>query len=461
MGMFLSFLGGAAEQFTEDLKELEKNAKAEATLKTKALYENYAEVLKQNRKLEGDLKNDIAFVKAYKPDATEDQISAIVFNRPVMEALKKNFSEGATDTKAFDLTTFTGLANQNASPFTAAQRVEAYLKIPKAQEAVDTTTKEMGMFDKIGASKLKSAQTQTAAALGVSIEQMQGAVGFKPTTPELGAKFDMTMLNKPKTMDKITDEAQRDLLTAQESGNATAITTAETKLKMIKTVKDATSSESEKFNNRLAKLKTDAMSDDPNVRSAANKELAKEWDLEKRRKQATKIEGEGESKVPRLGTLNSVAGIAAANAISAKYGQQVKEGKIAITMGANGEVDIRPMVTDINLRKQITQDAERAASQALSLYVKDGVPINDEVATVLKRFKVATEFAGESPNALPVDQGQPKPARITPPAAAPTQPTQAPANVATLRELANDAISRGADVKAVKARFKQQTGQEL
>lgn len=458
MSLFLSFLGGAAEQFTDTLKETEKTAKAEAALRIKALTENYAEVVKSNRELQSQLKADVDFIKAYKPDATEDQIAAIVFNRPVMEAVKKNFKEGTVDPKAFDLITFTGLSNQNQSPFTAAQRIESYLKLPKATKEVDAVAEGTGFFDRFTAEKRKSAETQMTAALGVSMEELRGAKGFVPTAPNLGATFNMTMLNKPKTMTELTDKAQRELLEAEQSGNPTAIESAKTRLKLIDSVKDVTASESQKFNDRLAKLKSDAIGDDPAKRNEANRELEKIWALEKRQKEMTKTAGEreGESKVPRLGTLNTVAGLAAANAISAKYGQQVKEGKIAITMGANGEVDIRPMVTDIALRQQITRDAERAATQSLSLYIKDGVPINNEVATVVNRFKVATEFAGEEAPKAGAGQ-QTAPARITPPAQAPA----AGANIATLRQQANDAISKGADAAAVRARFKQQTGQEL
>lgn len=469
MSLFLSFLGGAAEQFTDTLQESAKTAKAEAALRIKALTENYQEVLKNNGKLQNDLKADVDFIKAYKPDATEDQISAIVFNRPVMEAVKKHFKDNPEAAKDFDITTFTGLTNQNASPFTAAQRIQSYLKLPKAAKEVDTVAEGTGFFERIAGKQRKSAETQMAAALGVSMEELRGAKGFMPTAPDLGATFNMSMLSKPKTMNEITDKAQRDLLDAEQTGNPTAIEFAKTRLKLIDGVKDVTASESQKFNDRLAQLKNDAISDDPAKRNAANRELEKIWALEKRQKEMTKTAGEreGESKVPRLGTLNTVAGLAAANAISAKYGQQVKEGKIAITMGANGEVDIRPMVTDIALRQQITRDAERAATQSLSLYIKDGVPINNEVATVINRFKVATEFAGEEAPKAGAGQ-QAAPARITPPAGASAQPArpaaQAPAtgaNIATLRQQANDAISKGADPTAVRARFKQQTGQEL
>lgn len=464
MSLFLSFLGGAAEQFTDTLQDSAKTAKAEAALRVKALTENYKEVLENNGKLQNDLKADVDFIKAYKPNATEDQISAIVFNRPVMQAVKKHFQENPEAAKDFDLITFTGLANQNASPYTAAQRIESYLKLPKATKEVDAVAEGTGFFERVASKQRKSAETQMTAALGVSMEELRGAKGFRPTAPEIGATFDMTMLAKPKKMSDLTDKAQVDLLEAKQSGNPTAIKSAQTRLELIDSVKDAMSSDQEKFNNNLARLKTDATGTDPVKKAAAEKELAKIWALEKKQKEATKTAGErdSESKVPRLGTLNTVAGAAAADAISAKYGKQVKEGTIAITRGADGSVNIVPLVTDVNLRKAIVQDAERAATQALSLYIKDGVPINDEVATAINRFKVASQFAAEEVVA-PQKPNASRPAPLPVPGAAPT-PSQAPAasaNIATLRQQANDAIAKGANPDAVKARFKQQTGQEL
>lgn len=465
MSLFLSFLGGAAEQFTDTLQDSAKTAKAEAALRVKALTENYKEVLENNGKLQNDLKADVDFIKTYKPNATEDQISAIVFNRPVMQAVKKHFQENPEAAKDFDLITFTGLANQNASPYTAAQRIESYLKLPKATKEVDAVAEDAGFFERVASKQRKSAETQMTAALGVSMEELRGAKGFKPTSPDVGATFDMTMLAKPKKMTDLTDKAQVDLLQAKESGNPTAIKSAQTRLELIDSVKDSMSSDQEKFNNNLARLKTDATGNDPVKKAAAEKELAKIWALEKKQKEATKTAGEreGESKVPRLGTLNTVAGAAAADAIAAKYGKQVKEGTIAITRGADGSVNIVPLVTDVNLRKAIVQDAERAATQALSLYIdKNGVPINDEVATAINRFKVASQFAGEEV-AAPQKADAARPTALPVPGAAPT-PSQAPtasANIATLRQQANDAITKGANPDAVKARFKQQTGQEL
>jgi hypothetical protein len=467
MSLFLSFLGGAAEQFTDTLQESAKTAKAEAALKMKALTENYKEVLKNNGKLQNELKEDALFIRNMKSDATEDQISAIVFNRPVMEAVKKHFKDNPEAAKDFDLTTFTGLTNQNASPYTAAQRIEAYLKLPKAAKEVDQVAEGTGLFERVAGKQRKAAETQMAAALGYSVEELRRAEGFVSASPDMaakdiGAKFDMSMLGNPKKMADIVDKAQMDLLEAKQSGNDTAIKSAQTRLELVDSVKDAMSSDTEKFNNKLARLKTDSIGNDPAKKAAADKELARIWALEKRQKESTKTAGEreGESKVPRLGTLNTVAGAAAADAITAKYGRQVKDGTIAITRGADGSVNIVPLVTDINLRKQIVQDAERAATQSLSLYIKDGVPINDEVATAINRFKVASQFAGEEVPVQP-KAGAAKPTALPPPAAAPAQAPAASTNIATLRQQANDAITKGANPDAVKARFKQQTGQEL
>ena len=243
MGMFLSFLGGAAERFTETMQETEKTAKAEALLKTKALYEGYAEVVKQNRKLESELKADATFIKSNVPNITEDQVTALVFNRPVMEMLKKKVTDGELNPKEVDFNTLTGIANQNASGFTAAERIEAYLKLPKAAKAVEADVKGMGFFDRVAAEKRRDAETQTAASLGVSMETLRGAQEYRPSAPNVGAKFDLAQLVKKPEFKDIKDRVQVDLNTAMQSGDEAKIKQATEALARIVSVEEQSRTE--------------------------------------------------------------------------------------------------------------------------------------------------------------------------------------------------------------------------
>ena len=301
MSLFLSFLGGAAEQFTESLKESEKTAKAEAALRTKALYEGYAEVVKNNRKLESDLRADVDFVKSFKPDATEDQISAIVFNRPVMEAVKKHFKDNPEAAKDFDITTFTGLTNQNASPFTAAQRIESYLKLPKATKEVDTVADGTGFFDRVAGKQRKSAETQMAAALGVSMEEMRGARGFVPTAPDLGAKFDMGLLNKPKELKQVKDKVELAMNDAMETGDEAKIDKASKDLARIVAIEEKSKTEKKTEAQIQSDMITQIQSEtDPNKAKLLTQQL-------RQRQFLAKTLGEGKGKGDEVTTNNLIS----------------------------------------------------------------------------------------------------------------------------------------------------------
>lgn len=427
MGLFLSFLGGASERFTEVMQETEKTAKAEAALSTKALYEGYSEVVKQNRKLESELKADVSFLKSLNPNATEDQISAMVFNRPVMEMLKKKIEAGDVNPAQIDFDTLTGISKQNTSQFAAAERVDSFLKLPKATQQVQQTVEGLGFFDRVAVDKRRAAEKQAGAAYGVSVEDMKAAMKYERVLPDVGARFDLSVLAKPEKMEDRVNKAQVAYDDALQSGNPTAIESAKVRLDMIKENKDLMSSETEKFNNNLARLKRDSIGNDPIAKAAADKELARIWALEKREREAKKTSGEkaAESRVPSLGTLNSFTGAAVADAITSKYGKQVKDGTIAIVREGDG-VRIVPLMTDAATRQKIAEDQVRAATQALSLYIdKNGVPINNDVASAINRYKVAAQFSTEEgpPPTTPA-QRRPAPPKIPmKPAAAPATPT--------------------------------------
>lgn len=327
MSLFLSFLGGAAEQFTDTLQESAKTAKAEATLRMKALTENYQEVLKNNGKLQKDLKDDVDFIKAYKPDATEDQISAIVFNRPVMEAVKKHFKDNPEAAKNFDVATFTGLTNQNASPFTAAQRIESYLKMPKAAKEVDSVAEGTGFFDRVAGKQRKSAETQIAAALGVSMEELRGAKGFVPTAPDVGARFDLAQLVKKPEFKDIKDRVQVDLATAMESGDDAKVKQASEALARIVTVEERSRTEKKTEQQIQSDLITQIQqATDPKQKQQLTNQL-------RQRQVLAKLPGEGKSDADKISQSNLI--VAATKTRDAILADTLPPGSFVVNVDPN------------------------------------------------------------------------------------------------------------------------------
>jgi hypothetical protein len=186
--------------------------------------------------------------------------------------------------------------------------------------------------------------------------------------------------------------------------------------------------------------------------------LARIWELERREAEAKKIRGDdGEGKVPNLSTLNTFTSAAVGRALAAKYGDLVKSKQLAIIEKPDGSTGFSYVGTDAAVRRGILDLQASAAQSALSLYTDSkGMPINRDVASVLNSFKAPAQIQEAAP-------ATPAPAApALPPSSSGGRPAAAPqVNIQEERRKANAAISGGADSAAVKARFKQATGQDL
>jgi len=299
MGLFLSFLGGAAEQFTETLKESEKTAKAEAALRTKALYENYAEVVKSNRKLESDLKADVAFLQGLNPNISQEQVSALVFNRPVMDMIKKKIEAGEVNPKELDFATLTGITEQNANPITATQRIESMFKIPKATAAVETAMPK-GFFEGVSARQQKAAEAQMSAALGVSMEELRGARGFVPTAPKVDGQINLEQLMKKPDFKNIKDNAQVALVNALNTGDEEKIKAATENVARIVSVEE----QSQNKDKTEPQIQSELISKiqaatDPKEKQLLTNQL-------RQRQVLAKLPGEGKSDADKISQSNLI-----------------------------------------------------------------------------------------------------------------------------------------------------------
>jgi hypothetical protein len=102
----LAFAGGAAKGFTTEVDKAEEEARVRAIESTKMLYTNYAAVKKENKTQEAEAGYVIGKIKAYYPDATEDQLYAIAMNKPVADDLVKKLDSKEYDPDSFNLNSF-------------------------------------------------------------------------------------------------------------------------------------------------------------------------------------------------------------------------------------------------------------------------------------------------------------------------------------------------------------------
>jgi hypothetical protein len=291
----------------------------------------------------------------------------------------------------------------------------------------------MNFFDRIrkGASDRAGtkAEEQTAKAMGVSIEQLRGASEFKRPALNTGAEFDMAKFQKEKGYDEREKDAKLALLKAEQSGDAKAIGVAKADIMIFGKIKETLTSEQQQFANKTADIKNRYMFGSPEERKAAKPEYDKlmaDVRAEALAKKVTK-DGEGEGKIPALGTLNTFTSASVARAVAAKHGDLIKTKQLAIVEKADGSVGIDYIGDNETLRRQILETQATAAKNALSLYTDaKGQPFNRDVASVLNSYTSIV------PSVVRTD-GSATPAAAGPqPTAKPTASTPAAKSTSTI-----------------------------
>lgn len=471
MGLFLSFLGGAAAGFSEEVEKSEKEAKAYAAMATKSLYEQKIENDKANAELNKAMQADRDFVLANKPDATPDQIQALLSNPEVMK--KYRAYDNPTDV---DLNNLIKIAKTNPSVAVAAENVESFPELQnKAKEVLSTIQKKRtglgGFIDTLGERAGGTAAAQTATALGTTMEALQGSKRLARPTSD--ATFDMTVFKAPETFAKVEDKAKVALLNANKSGDPGKIAEAEANIKQLKVVDTQFTDAQKQFANESAQIRKDYLFGTTEQRAAAKPKYDKLMADLQAEARAKKIgEDSGESKVPTLGTLNAFAGSAASRVVSAKYGNLLTNKQLALVEKPDGSTDFRYTGDDAALRKEINLTAYNAAKNALSMYTDaKGNPATRDVASVLNSYAATVQPVVKREGALstePTEPASPPPSLVTRPAAPAPAPAPAPVvapagkvDVNAARADATAAIGKGANRAAVAAEFKKQTGQDL
>jgi hypothetical protein len=466
MGFNLSsFAGGFAEAAVEDIQKERKLAELRGTEAVKNLYTNYKTVVEDNKKKEAELVNNINILKTYDPTATESELYAVATSAPVMTSITDYIKKDGFDAQSFKLGNFAKVVNDNSSTATALERVKMLSVLPTA--ARDTITKQLepssgniirDMLSKSSSSAKEKAMIEQAQALGVPLERLKAAQGFVRPVDTVNATYDMSKLRPPKTFAQQEDEAKAKILLATKNNDPTATRLAQADLAIVNSIKDSMSSEQVKFSERIVTLKNASLNGTPEEKKRADTELLRIWELERREAEAKKVRGDdGEGKVPNLSTLNTFTGAAVGRALAAKYGDLLKSKQLAIIENADGSTRFSYVGTDATTRKAILDLQASAAQTALSLYTDSkGMPINRDVASVLNSFKAPAQMQEAAPTT-------PAPAApALPPSSSGGRPAAAPqVNIQEERRKANAAISGGADSAAVKARFKQATGQDL
>lgn len=471
MGFNLSAFGaGFAEAAVEDMQRNRKLAELRGTEAVKSMQLNYKKVIEENKAREGDLVENLNLLKTYDPSATESELYAIATKAPVMNQITSLIKDKQFDPATFKLSNFVKVAEENVTS-TALDRIKLLSVIPTiAKETIAEEIKPSGNIfaDMVsrGASKAKEkAMLEQAQAVGIPLEKLRAAQSYIRPSAEVNAVVDMSKLRPAKTFVEQEDASKVAMLNAIKNNDPVAENLARADQFTFKLIKDNMTSEQTKFTEKIVNLKNASLNGTPQEKKAADAELAKVWELERRENEAKKVRGDdGEGKVPALGTLNTFTSAAVGRAIAGKYGDLVKSKQIAMIEKPDGGVSISYIGTDNAVRNSIMATQTAAAKSALSLYTdRNGQPINRDVASVLNSFTVPAQSQDVTTPAAPAAPTLPRAGGLgSAPAGRNAAPAAAPAiDVQAERAKANAAIGRGANAAAVAQRFKQTTGQDL
>jgi hypothetical protein len=300
-----SFGTGFAKAASENFAKEEEDAKALGAAHVKSMYDNYATVVKENRTLSNDIKDKINIVKGFAPDASNDQLVALAQDRGILDMLTTRLKEKDFDPLGFDINNFVKVAGQSGSKLSAEDRINELFTIPSAvnsaSRAFTSLTPEgevkespsfLSNFDPValaargGEKQAKISAEKTAAALGVPLEKLQGAMGYKRGTQSSGAEYSLVELKPNKTLDQSLDDAAVKLAAAQKDGDPEKIKMAKANLSNFKTVKDTLSDDQQQWANNIARLKGLQIKGTPSQKEAATNELDAIFAAERKAKQA-------------------------------------------------------------------------------------------------------------------------------------------------------------------------------
>jgi len=455
----LAFAGGAATAIEEKMDASEKEAKTFAMASTKNMYEKYLKKVEEDKKLVSEASNDMELIKSNYASMsggktfTPEQLEQIASSPANRKFLVEAINSGKVNFNNLDPEQMVKIVTTNASPDVARDRLDQALKLDttlKTQLTEKSTDKQMGFFDRIGERAGKSAAQRTALALGTTVEEMQAKLAEK--RPEATAKFDFSGMKKPDTYESLKDTAQVNYVKAVKGGDKATIENAAIELAVFQSMEAKVPTKQAEWSEQKIKLANRVIKGGKDGKEA-QAELDKMVEVEARevRQKHVKPAGEGEGKVPALGTLNSFARDAGSRAVEAVHGKQLGK-ELSRTQMPDGTISLQYIGDNPEFAAQVENTRRTAAMKALSLYPAD----SRDVQAVLKTYEPVSAAPAIAEPAVPAKPALP----VIAPKNAPA--TAAPKlSIGQERATALDAIRQGANEAAVKKRFKETTGQDL
>lgn len=454
MSMFTSFLGGFATQAVASMEQEEKDARAIAAAQTKAMYENYAKVKEENRKLADGLKENISIIKAYAPNATEDQLFETAKDPAAMSALTQAIKDKTLDPSSFDINQFVTVIKGNESSASALDRVNQLVALPKLAKKKEEESAQASQAEGLGfslnkllkpdlAKATRGQAERTALAYGKTLDELQAASEYVKPEMTSNAKFDMSVLNRPDFANR-KNKVLNDLADAQQSGDPVKIDAAVKSASAIKAAEltlavDKNMTEADIQTGLITRINA---SKDPREKSALISEL-------RTRQQLQKLPGEGGEKVSQANLLAVAKGT-----VNSALAYSLPPG--SFNVDAQGNM----VPKDLSSAKEYRKGYKIGLEAAIDQMTTNGVPKGQMEKNAL--LSVGVRFDQQGKAVVPEELNAPAaPAKSLPKGSKTETPAAAAATSNPEADRAYAAIKAGKDPAAVRAKYKELTGKEL
>jgi hypothetical protein len=428
MSKLLSFLGGAAKGFIEEVDKSEKYGRETALAQMKQLAENYEKTREENSKLTNELKGVEQWTKTvYGNDATPEQIAFLQGNPVAFEALKK-----LDNPTKFRLNDIISIVSGNESKAVGAQRVA---ELPELTDKVSKAIKSKGFF----AREFEAAETRAASTaerqfertFGTSAETMRAALPMQ--RPSVEGTFDMAkVLEKtPSSVEDMVKAAAVARVQAKQKFGEDSV-----EYKTANETFTSLSGEIEKTDKgldaRANRLNIAILDEtDPAKKKALQSELKITQQAIKQHKEATTTRAErGDDKPKTYGVIS--------RSVDDFVNTRMREDKgfdwrkyvdfKTFTDPATGQTITsrtqKANLSDEQQRELFAKERELTAQALVTNgYVVNGKPRYNEVAEIMNNRGITPQSFGAAP---------PAPAAPAAPAAPTPAPTTAPATPAAI-----------------------------
>jgi hypothetical protein len=216
-----AFAGGFASALSEDIEQEEKLATLRGKQGATDMYENYKKVIADNRKIQNELKTNIDIISSYDQSATPAELAALASNKHVMDRLLSRVKEPDFDASQFRVADIVNVAKDNSTS-TALERLSSMYTLPVSQPDAPVKRDPSGnlivdIIKGTGGKAEERAARQTAAALGVTLEELKAAQKVRQAGVNTGATFNMAAFQKqPQNVKDITDKLEVSLVQAAQ-----------------------------------------------------------------------------------------------------------------------------------------------------------------------------------------------------------------------------------------------------